>query len=139
MWKRKMRQRTQLFAPKKWVPLSLGAVLGLGTINWLAWNAIAPQVVHAYAARQTVSLSRQGTESYESLLQRAQTVARTAAQRLFDSDILIAEVEITVTAEYQGAIAPILLLQVSRQAWRAQPDPQGWSTYFPDSQSLLNF
>jgi hypothetical protein len=52
---------------------------------------------------------------------------------------LVTDVAVTIVGENNGAIAPILALEVSRQAWRRRPDPQRWATYFPNTQSLLGF
>ena len=115
------------------------AVLSLATVSWLSLAAIAPQTAQAYTARIEVSLTRQSDESYENLLRRAEAVARAAAQRGFDGDILVTEVSVTITGQNGGAIAPILLLEVSRSNWKRRPDPQLWATYFPNTKFLLGF
>lgn len=124
---------------KQVAPLSLLAVLSFTGISWLLGVAIAPQSAQAYTAALNVSLSRQPGESYQSFVRRAEAVARAAAQRSFDQDILVTDVAVTITGQNDGAIAPILLLEVTRQSWRSRPDPQRWATYFPNTQSLLRF
>ena len=124
---------------KQITSVSLGAVLGLTGISWLTTAAIAPQIAQAYTAKVDVSLNRQLGESYESFLRRAEAIARAAAQRSFDGDVLVTEVAVTIIGENNGAIAPLLLLEVSRQSWRSRPDPQRWARYFPNTESLLGF
>lgn len=124
---------------KQITSVSLGAVLGLTGISWLTTAAIAPQIAQAYTAKVNVSLNRQLGESYESFLRRAEAVARAAAQRSFDGDVLVTEVAVTIIGENNGAIAPLLSLEVSRQSWRSRPDPQRWARYFPNTESLLGF
>lgn len=124
---------------KKVAPLSLLVVLSFTGISWVLGGAIAPQSAQAYTSAVNVSLSRQAGESYQSFVRRAEAVARAAAQRSFDRDILVTEVAVTITGQNDGAIAPILSLEVTRQSWRSRPDPQRWATYFPDTQSLLRF
>lgn len=119
------------------LPTSLGAVLGATGCYLLVSAVLTPQIAQAYTERLEVSLTLQAEESYESLLSRAESVARAAAQRSFDRDVLVTEVEVTILGQNGGAIAPIFLLEVSRQAWRNRPDPQVWATYFPTSKSLL--
>ncbi|WP_224411028.1 hypothetical protein [Oscillatoria salina] len=119
--------------------VSLATVLGLTGVSWIGIEAIAPQVAQAYTARLDVELNRQEGETYQTMLRRAEAVARAAAQRAFDSDILVNDVAVTILGENEGAIAPILRLDVSRQSWRRQPDPQVWATYFPNVESLLDF
>ncbi|MGQ4648836.1 hypothetical protein [Lyngbya aestuarii] len=124
---------------KQILPVSLWAVLGFTSVSWLTITSITIQSVQASTARVEVSLNRQTDEGYDSLLRRAEAVARAAAQRSFDSNILVTEVEVTVLGQNQGTIVPILLLEVSRPAWRNRPDPQLWSTYFPTTKALLRF
>ena len=106
---------------------------------WILTEAIAPQVVRAYTARVDLKIDRMADESYQSILRRAEAVARAAAQRSFDQDILATDVSVIVTVESYGAIAPVLSLDVTRQQWRTRPDPQRWATYFKTARSLLLF
>jgi hypothetical protein len=115
-------------------------VLLLSPISvWMLTEAIAPQIVRAYTARVDLQIERMQDESYEATLRRAEAVARAAAQRSFDQDILATDVSVVVTVESYGAVAPILSLQVTRQQWRSRPDPQVWATYFKTARSLLLF
>ncbi len=121
------------------IPISIVTVLGLASVSWLTIAAIAPQTAQAYTARTEVSLTRQSDESYENLLRRAEAVARATAQRSFDGDILVTEVSVTISGQNGAAIAPILLLEVSRSNWKRRPDSQFWATYFPNTEFLLGF
>ena len=129
----------QSVAQKQIAPISLLAVLGLASVSWLTTSAIAPPVAQAYTARLSIALTREQGESYQSFLRRAEAVARAATQRSFDRDILVTDVAITVVGQNNGAIAPLLSLQVTRPSWRRSPDPQRWITYFPNTDSLLGF
>lgn len=126
-------------AQKQIAPLSLLVLLGCTGVSWLTSVAIAPQVAQAYTARVDVSIRTQADETFQNLLRRAEAVARAAAQRSFDGEILVTDVAVTVIVEHGGTIAPILLLQVSRQNWRNRPDTQYWATYFPSAELLLGF
>ncbi|MDY7014979.1 MAG: hypothetical protein SVX43_15570, partial [Cyanobacteriota bacterium] len=114
-------------------------VLGWAGVAWLAASAVSPQVAIAYTARTSVPLVRQGDESFEAFLRRAEIIARAAAQRNFDSDILVTNVSITILGQNNGAVLPILVLNVSRPDWRKQPEPQRWARYFPNASLLLGF
>jgi hypothetical protein len=117
--------------------VSLLSVLSFGGISWLTLAAIAPQSAQAYTANVSVSLNRQPNENFQSFMRRAESVARAAAQRSFDRDILVTDVAVTVLGQNDGAIVPLLSLKVSRQAWKSRPDPQRWASYFPNTQLLL--
>jgi hypothetical protein len=121
------------------IPFSLSVVLGMSALGWLTFNLVIPKTVNAYTSRLDVTLNRLPDESFQSLLRRAETVARAATQRSFDRDLLISEVQVMVLGEHQGIITPVLLLQVTRPNWKNSPDPQQWSIYFSHSESFLGF
>ncbi len=106
---------------------------------WLVTEMAFPAMVRAETARVDLTIDRLPDESYEAILRRAEMAARAAAQRSFDKDILITDVSVYISVQSYGAIAPVLLLDVSRQQWRNRPDPQRWATYFKSTQSLLRF
>jgi hypothetical protein len=111
--------------------MALGLSLGLG--GWV----MVPQVAQAYEAQVTIAIEHHTGESYSQFLSRAEIVARAAAQRSFDSDILVTDVAITINGQKQGLEAPLLSLNVSRPQWRSHPDTQYWSTYYPTVVTLL--
>jgi hypothetical protein len=119
------------------VPLIV--LLGTAIPVWLVCEAIAPQSVQAYTARVDLAIDSLPEENYETILRRAEAVARAAAQRSFDQDILVTDVSVIVSAQNYGAIAPVLALEVSRPQWRNRPDPHVWATYFKTARSLLFF
>ncbi|MFB2933719.1 hypothetical protein ACE1B6_00415 [Aerosakkonemataceae cyanobacterium BLCC-F154] len=116
---------------------SLLVFLGLAGSFSAAESAIAPLVAQAYTSRVNITLERQPNESFPTLTRRAETVARAAAQRSFDKDILVTQAAVVVTAENGGLSAPILTLEVSRDNWKNYPDARRWSTYYPTAQGLL--
>jgi hypothetical protein len=124
---------------RKSLSLSLIALLGLTGGVWGMTATLTAQVAQAYTTRQTITLDRLPTESYQTLLHRAEAAARAAAQRAFTSDILVTDVAVTIVAESQGAVAPVLALEASRNEWQRLPDPRRWSTYFENARSLLGF
>ncbi|HEY9828952.1 MAG TPA: hypothetical protein V6D26_00130 [Stenomitos sp.] len=126
-------------AQKQIAPISLMAILGLVSVSWLTTSVVAPPSAQAYTARLNVVLIREVGESFQSFLRRAEAVARAAAQRNFDRDILVTDVAVTVMGQNNGAIVPLLSLDVSRPSWRSSPDPQRWITYFPNTDTLLGF
>lgn len=102
-------------------------------------DAIAPPAVHAYVSRIDVTLDVQAGETYETLLRRAESVARAAVQRSFDRDILITEVYAIVAGQRQGSTVQVLSIQVSRSQWRSHPDARRWATYYHSAKILLGF
>jgi hypothetical protein len=95
--------------------------------------------VHAYTGRLDLVIDMRPGDTYDSLLRRAESAARAAAQRSFDRDILISDVNITVVVQRNQAVVPVLSLQVTRADWQTFPDPQKWATYFNGARTLLGF
>ena len=121
---------------------SLAAAVGfsplmLGTGAIVFDLAFLPQAVQAYTSETSVAVERQDNEGYDALTRRAEMAARATAQRLFDGDVLVSEVEVTVVGQDGSLIVPMLVMRVSRQNWRNRPDPQQWSTYFRSTRALL--
>ncbi len=119
---------------------SMGCAIILSlTGGWWLMGAIAPPAVHAYTGRLAVSLEVQPEETFEALTRRAEAVARAAAQRSFDRDILVTNVHIVISAEHLSRIVPILSLEVTRTQWSKLPDTRRWATYYSNAKNLLGF
>ncbi len=114
-------------------------LLSMAAPMWLVSETIAPQIVRAYTSRVDLEITRLPGDNYQSLLRRAEAVARAAAQRSFDKDILVTDVSVVISAQNYGAIAPVLELNVSRTQWRNRPDTQRWAKYFRMARTLLFF
>jgi hypothetical protein len=115
------------------------AAFGLASGIWLIIGAIAPQIAQAEADRFTLSLTPQPGESYSALIERAEEVARSAAQQSFNSDAQISEILITVMGETRGQIVPLLTLSTNRELWNGRPVPRGAMTYYQTARGLLQF
>lgn len=127
------------FAKPRFTAIGVAVLLGVAGGVWFFEGAIAPQAVQAYTTRVDVSLDRLPNEGYDALIRRADIVARAAAQRSFDRDILTSDVSIIVIGRNQGAETPILTLDVSRVQWSGRPDTRRWATYYKTSAALLGF
>ncbi len=127
------------FVKPRLTAIGFAAVLGIAGGIWFSEGAIAPQVVQAYTTRVDVALDRLPNESYDALIRRADIVARAAAQRSFDRDILTSEVSVIIIGRNQGSETPILTLDVSRVQWSSRPDTRRWATYYKTSAALLGF
>jgi hypothetical protein len=111
-------------------------VLCLGGAGFVV-ECLLPSVVHAYPGRADILLDVQPGETYDVLLRRAEAIARAAAQRTFDRDLLVTQVSVTIVAQNQRGAVPVLTLQVDRTGWRNRPDSRRWATYYSTSRKLL--
>ena len=93
----------------------------------------------AIAERREVDIRMQVNqdEGFKVMTRKAEILARSAAQRTFDRDVLVSGVSVKVTAQNDDRAAIILQLIVSRRDWASRPDPKVWATYFPMAQRLI--
>lgn len=100
---------------------------------------LKPQLLKASSQVFDLSVQVQSGETYEALVKRAEIMAKAAVEKAFTTDRQQETVVISISGQNQGAIAPILRLQVSRAQWQNQPEPQRWATFYPSSKMLLGF
>ena len=97
--------------------------------------------VDVVLAQSTVNLPitvKRG-ESYEGLLTRASQLAEKTIISRFNQQQGINKIDLLITAEKSGAIAPLLSVKVSRQDWFGNPNIQRWANVFPFGKALLGF
>ncbi|OIP70674.1 MAG: hypothetical protein AUK48_13535 [Oscillatoriales cyanobacterium CG2_30_44_21] len=114
----------------------LSKALTFGAIAYVFSMAIASS---ALAERREVDIRLQvnQAEGFTVMTRKAEALARSAAQRTFDSEVLVSDVSVKVTAQNQEQAAIILQLIVSRRNWVSRPDPKIWATYFPMTKTLM--
>ncbi|MDG3495025.1 MULTISPECIES: hypothetical protein [Pseudanabaena] len=114
--------------------------------NYLLLSAIATLSTMAiagagFAERREVDIRLlvNQDEGFTVMTRKAEILARSAAQRTFDREVLVSDVSVKVTAQNlnQDQAAIILQMIVSRRDWASRPDPKIWSTYFPMAKALL--
>ncbi|WP_271253639.1 hypothetical protein [Pseudanabaena sp. Chao 1811] len=112
--------------------------LMLSAIASLSTMAIASSAV---AERREVDIRMlvNQDEGFAVMTRKAEILARSAAQRTFDREVLVSDVSVKITAQnpYQDQAAIILQLIVSRSEWASRPDPKVWATYFPMAKKLI--
>ena len=112
--------------------------LFLSAIATLSTIAIASSAV-AERREVDIRLLVNQDEGFTVMTRKAEVLARSAAQRTFDRDVMVSDVSVKVTAQNlnQDQAAIILQLIVSRRDWASRPDPKIWATYFPMAKSLI--
>ncbi|MCU0548097.1 MAG: hypothetical protein MUC48_02000 [Leptolyngbya sp. Prado105] len=113
--------------------------LGCGAAVWGIDAVTTPNSVQAYTTRLDVTLDRRPNETYDSLVRRAEVVARAAIQRGFDRDLLANEVSVVIVGRNGGMASPVVSVWVTRSQWQSRPDAKRWATYYRGSKSLLGF
>ncbi|WP_225886824.1 hypothetical protein [Pseudanabaena sp. ABRG5-3] len=112
--------------------LMLSAIASLSTMA-IASSAIAER------REVDIRILVNQDEGFAVMTRKAEILARSAAQRTFDREVLVSDVSVKITAQnpYQDQAAIILQLIVSRSEWASRPDPKVWATYFPMAKTLI--
>ena len=108
------------------------------TVLTLLTGIIAVDVVFAQSTVNLPITGQQG-ESYEGLLTRASQLDEKTIISRFNQQQGINKIDLLITAEKSGAIAPLLSVKVSRQDWFGHPNIQRWRNVFPFGKDLLGF
>jgi len=135
MMKTKLRQAwaiPKLFSLSGLVSLSLGC-------GCLSLDFINSPVAIAQISQIPLTLSREPDETYLSFVQRATTLVTTRLKNDFSKNSSLNELRIVVIGQNNGNIAPVLSVNMSRQQWLNNPNPQPLINYFADSEFLLGF
>ncbi|NEP00768.1 MAG: hypothetical protein F6K58_19305 [Symploca sp. SIO2E9] len=84
-------------------------------------------------------INSNSSQTFESLIKRAENVAKTSIDQEFLENSSVREVTVTILGERNGQMVPILMVKVSRSDWQGEPSIQQWVRYLGDSEVLLGF
>lgn len=102
--------------------------------------AVLDPTISASAQTKPIELRLNSqNQNFQTLLQQAETAAKTSIEKTFDENPNIKSVSLSISAEHNGAIVPLLSTTVSRANWQQKPTIQAWSQYFTASEVLLGF
>ena len=105
------------------------------SLTLIGVGSLFQQTAQAETARiDDITIGRQPDETYDSLIQRAETAARTALLQGFNRSSQITDVSVIILGQNQGVIAPVLAIGLSRPQWSGGSDK---FTYFNSARSLL--
>lgn len=74
-------------------------------------------------------------QTFDELMQEANAAAQTLVEQQFTNDR--DDVAIRILAEHGGQIAPLLLVEVTRQQWQTYPSVERWATSLGQSSRVL--
>ncbi|MGB7890510.1 MAG: hypothetical protein WCF82_01080 [Microcoleus sp.] len=86
-----------------------------------------------------LTLYSDGSQSFASLVQQAEDLAKESIAREFQENPALTEVTIIITAERNRQRVPVLRSRVSRHDWQKNARIEQWTRYFADAQLLLGF
>ncbi|MEG4092487.1 hypothetical protein, partial [Microcoleus sp. Pol12B4] len=86
-----------------------------------------------------LTLDLDGSQSFASLVQQAEDLAKESIAREFQENPALTEVTIIITADRSRQRVPVLRSRVSRRDWQKDARIEQWTRYFADAQLLLGF
>ncbi|MEG4023817.1 hypothetical protein [Microcoleus sp. S13C4] len=86
-----------------------------------------------------LTLDSDGSQSFASLVQQAEDLAKESIAREFQENPALTEVTIIITADRSRQRVPVLRSRVSRRDWHKDARIEQWTRYFADAQLLLGF
>lgn len=85
------------------------------------------------------TISSDGNQNFQSLVQQAETLATNSIKQQFADNSSITDVSVTVVGEHNGQEVPLLFTKVSRSDWQTEPKFKPWTRYFNRAAVLLGF
>ncbi|MBD1882778.1 hypothetical protein [Microcoleus vaginatus] len=86
-----------------------------------------------------LTLDSDGSQSFASLVQQAEDLAKESIAREFQENPALTEVTIIITADRSRQRVPVLRSRVSRRDWQKDARIEQWTRYFADAKLLLGF
>ncbi|MEG3894959.1 MULTISPECIES: hypothetical protein [unclassified Microcoleus] len=86
-----------------------------------------------------LTLNSDGSQSFASLVQQAEDLAKESIAREFQENPALTEVTIIITADRSRQRVPVLRSRVSRREWQKDSRIEQWTRYFADAKLLLGF
>ncbi|MEG3907168.1 hypothetical protein QT979_07240 [Microcoleus sp. w2-18bC1] len=93
----------------------------------------------AQTKERYLTLDSDGSQSFASLVQQAEDLAKESIAREFQENPALTEVTIIITADRSRQRVPVLRSRVSRHDWQQDARIEQWTRYFADAQLLLGF
>ena len=86
-----------------------------------------------------ISLKTGANQSFNNLMQQAESTAINSINQEFNRLSKVTEVGIIVSCDRNGQVVPILSSRVFRTDWQTQPRIESWTKYFTKAEILLGF
>ncbi|MEG4960467.1 MULTISPECIES: hypothetical protein [unclassified Microcoleus] len=86
-----------------------------------------------------LTLDSDGSQSFASLVQQAEDLAKESIAREFEANPALTEVTVIITADRSRQRVPVLRSRVSRRDWHKDARIEQWTRYFADAKLLLGF
>lgn len=106
------------------------------TLSTIGTLAATLSIASAETKALNLLLNSDGIQTFETLLQQAQYVAKTSIEQEFTNPG-VTEVSVLISGEHNGQIVPILQSNVSRSQWQNDSRIHRWTRYYFGSSGVL--
>jgi hypothetical protein len=110
----------------------LGSVI-LGMSNLV--TTVNP--VSAEIKERDLILNFNSNQSFETLIQQAEDLAKQSIEREFTEKSGLTEISLTIIVERHGQIVPLLRSKVSRSQWQKDSNIRRWTQYLVSNSGVL--
>ncbi len=86
-----------------------------------------------------LTLDSDGSQSFASLVQQAEDLAKESIAQEFQNNPGLTEITMIITATRSRQVVPVLRSRVSRNQWQKDSRIEQWTRYFADAKYLLGF
>lgn len=86
-----------------------------------------------------LTFSSQENQSFQTLVQEAEALAKKSIQQTFQSNPEVTDFTVNVMGEHYGQLVPLLSVTVTQTNWQKNPKVQPWTKYFSSDAQLLGF
>lgn len=113
--------------------------LGLGLSITLGIIGAMPEVGRAQLRQFNILIEAGSTPNFWQLIEHSEEQASQRIADLFASDPSLRRVQVTILANRDGAVVPILRTNISREDWQDSRQIAPWTQYFSSAQVLLSY
>jgi hypothetical protein len=93
----------------------------------------------AETGQLNLTLSSQKNQSFQTLVQEAEALAKKSIQQTFESNPEVTDLTVNILGEHYGQLVPLLSVTVTQTNWQKNPKVQPWTKYFSSAAQLLGF
>ena len=123
---------------------TIAMVVGLSAIATIA-SAQVPQPVGQASPQRAPLISTEAVEvmnytmtyaewqTFDAMMEEASAAARNLINQGFATNPNATETMVTILSDRNGEVVPVLMVRVSREDWRANPQVEQWSRYLGSS------
>lgn len=120
---------------KKLISIS-PALLG-SVILWMSSLVTTVNLASAEIKERDLILNFNSNQSFETLIQQAEALAKQSIDREFTEKAALTEISLTILVERHGQIVPLLRSKVSRSQWQKNSNIQRWTQYLVSNSGVL--